>query len=103
MEPLLDTDPKLLAGWNSADLCENQQAVLLDVVKELRRDLYALGVRSKMRHHAGMYLIAFKVDGGDILDRMKVNLIILGLKNTIRRAKEATAESRAGPSGVTVH
>ena len=49
MEPLLDTDPKLLAGWNSADLCENQQAVLLDVVKELRRDLYALGVRSKMR------------------------------------------------------
>ncbi len=103
MESLLDTDPKLLVGWNSADLCEHRQSVLLNTVRELRRDLYALGVRSKMRHHAGMYLVAFKVDSGDILDRMKVNLIILGLKDTIRRAKETTARSRADPSKVTVH
>lgn len=93
-EHLQDTDPKLLIGWDSKDLCKNRQAVLIMAIRGVRGDLHEMGVPSKMRHHAGMYVVVFEPDQSNILLVMKTVLAVSRIKEVISSAKESTLRDR---------
>lgn len=94
LQDFVDSDPKLLIGWESQDISANREQVLLTAIREARRDLHGFGITSSMRHAFNSYILVFK-PAGDILDVMKLNMAVSMLRDAVRAAKKTTEIERA--------
>jgi len=102
MKIFLETDPKYFAGWDSNGMTSEDNAIMMSMTRVVRHKMYQIGTTSRMRHHAGMYIIAFQPPK-EPLSQMKVAVLIGAFKAAIQAGVEDARRKGNPPCETVVH